>query len=52
MPDGGKSREFLSEAEARKVAGISDSLLRLSVGLEAETDLIADLELALSKAAG
>ena len=38
-------------AEARKVAGISDSLLRLSVGLEAETDLIADLELALSKAA-
>jgi cystathionine gamma-synthase len=39
-------------AEARKVAGISDSLLRLSVGLEAETDLIADLELALSKAAG
>jgi len=39
-------------AEARKVAGISDSLLRLSVGLEAETDLIADLELALAKAAG
>ncbi|TPJ38227.1 cystathionine gamma-synthase [Mesorhizobium sp. B2-6-5] len=39
-------------AEGRKVAGISDSLVRLSVGLEAETDLIADLELALSKAAG
>ncbi|UDL90460.1 cystathionine gamma-synthase [Mesorhizobium sp. PAMC28654] len=39
-------------ADARRVAGISDSLLRLSVGLEAETDLIADLERALSKAAG
>jgi cystathionine gamma-synthase len=31
-------------AEARRVAGISDSLLRLSIGLEAEADLIADLE--------
>lgn len=30
--------------EARKAAGITDSLLRLSVGLEAERDLIADLE--------
>jgi cystathionine gamma-synthase len=30
--------------EARRVAGISDNLLRLSIGLEAETDLIADLE--------
>jgi cystathionine gamma-synthase len=31
-------------AEARHVAGISDSLLRLSVGMEAEADLIAGLE--------
>jgi cystathionine gamma-synthase len=31
-------------AEARRVAGISDSLLRLSVGMEAEADLIAGLE--------
>lgn len=30
--------------EARRVAGISDSLLRLSVGLEAEADLLAGLE--------
>jgi cystathionine gamma-synthase len=39
-------------AEARRAAGISDSLLRLSVGLEAESDLIADLERAISTAAG
>jgi len=39
-------------AEARRAAGISDSLLRLSVGLEAESDLIADLERAISAAAG
>jgi cystathionine gamma-synthase len=31
-------------AEARRLAGISDSLIRLSIGLEAESDLIADLE--------
>ena len=31
-------------AEARRKAGINDSLLRMSVGLEAEADLIADLE--------
>jgi len=30
--------------EARRTAGISDSLLRLSVGLEAEADLLAGLE--------
>ena len=30
--------------EARRVAGISDGLLRLSVGMEAEVDLIAGLE--------
>lgn len=34
--------------EARAVAGISDSLLRLSVGLEAEQDLIAGLEKGLA----
>lgn len=34
-------------AEARATAGIGDSLLRLSVGLEAEGDLLADLEQAL-----
>ena len=38
-------------AEALAAAGIGDGLLRLSVGLEAEADLIADLETAL-KAAG
>ncbi len=30
--------------EARRIAGVSDSLLRLSVGLEAEADLLAGLE--------
>ncbi len=35
-------------AEARREAGIGDSLLRLSVGLEAEPDLIADLERGLN----
>lgn len=35
---------------ARSAAGISDALLRLSIGLEAEEDLIADLEAALSAA--
>lgn len=39
-------------AEARKAAGIGDNLFRLSVGLEAAEDLIADLEQALSKALG
>lgn len=29
--------------EARRVAGISDSLLRLSIGLESETDLLDDI---------
>lgn len=33
--------------EARQTAGITDGLLRLSVGLEAEADLIADLDQAL-----
>lgn len=35
------------DPEARRLAGITDGLLRLSVGLEAETDLIADLDRAL-----
>jgi cystathionine gamma-synthase len=34
--------------EARAAAGISDNLLRVSVGLEHEADLIADLEAALA----
>ena len=33
--------------EAREVAGITDGLLRLSVGLEHQDDLIADLVRAL-----
>ncbi|KAG4080508.1 hypothetical protein HA402_013966 [Bradysia odoriphaga] len=36
-------------AEKRKVAGISDSLIRLSVGLEETADLLADLEQAFKK---
>ena len=35
-------------AEARRAAGISDSLIRLSIGLEAQADLIADLERGLA----
>lgn len=38
-------------AEARRAAGVSEGLLRLSVGLEAETDLIADLDSALAAVA-
>lgn len=34
--------------EARAEAGISDSLIRLSIGLEAPADLIADLDAALA----
>jgi cystathionine gamma-synthase len=33
--------------EARRTAGIGDTLLRLSIGLEHEDDLLADLERAL-----
>ena len=36
--------------EARAAAGISDGLLRLSVGIEAAGDLLADLEAALGRA--
>jgi cystathionine gamma-synthase len=38
-------------SEARELAGITDTLLRLSVGLEEEGDLIAGLELGLKAAA-
>jgi cystathionine gamma-synthase len=37
-------------AEARAVAGISDQLLRLSIGIEDVTDLVTDLEAALDRA--
>ena len=40
------------DAEARAEAGILDSLVRLSVGLEAEGDLIEDLSGALEHATG
>ena len=39
-------------AAARAELGIGDGLVRLSVGLEAETDLQSDLEQALRAAAG
>ena len=39
------------DAEARRRAGISDTLLRLSVGIEAKEDLIADVSAALDRAA-
>ena len=38
-------------AEARRNAGISDALLRLSIGIEDGADLCADLEAALARAA-
>lgn len=38
------------DANARRAAGITDGLLRLSVGLEAPRDLIEDLEFALTAA--
>jgi cystathionine gamma-synthase len=38
--------------EARRAAGITDGLLRLSIRLEAESDLIADIEAALAAAVG
>ena len=37
-------------AEAREQAGITDGLLRLSVGIESAADLLADLQLALARA--
>ncbi|GJE02323.1 cystathionine gamma-synthase [Methylobacterium isbiliense] len=38
------------DPEARRTAGVGDGLLRLSVGLEAEEDLLADLAQALDAA--
>ncbi|MCC7273705.1 MAG: cystathionine gamma-synthase [Alphaproteobacteria bacterium] len=38
--------------EARRLAGIGDTLLRLSVGLEAEADLVRDLEQGFAALAG
>lgn len=38
------------DPDARRAAGITDGLLRISVGLEAERDLIEDLESALDAA--
>lgn len=38
------------DAEARAVAGITDGLLRLSVGIEATEDLVADIAFALELA--
>lgn len=37
-------------AEARRIAGITDALLRLSIGLEDERDLVEDLAQALGQA--
>ncbi len=37
--------------EARRRAGIADGLLRVSVGIEDETDLLADIEAALGRVA-
>ncbi|MGH8176194.1 MAG: cystathionine gamma-synthase [Steroidobacter sp.] len=38
------------DAEARRIAGISDTLVRLSVGIESADDLIRDLEQGLERA--
>jgi cystathionine gamma-synthase len=38
------------DEEARAVAGISDQLIRLSVGIELAQDLCADLEAGLDRA--
>ncbi len=38
------------DTDARRRAGISDTLLRLSVGIEAQEDLIADIAAALDRA--
>jgi len=42
------THQRLSEAE-RAELGISDALVRLSIGLEAKSDIIADLDQALSR---
>jgi cystathionine gamma-synthase len=38
--------------EARRAAGIADNLLRLSIGIEDGDDLLADIDAALTRAAG
>jgi cystathionine gamma-synthase len=38
------------DPEARARAGISQSLLRVSIGIEDKRDLLADLEVALGRA--
>ena len=38
------------DAEARRVAGLGDGLLRLSIGIEAIEDLSVDIEAALDRA--
>jgi cystathionine gamma-synthase len=40
------------DAEARRVAGITDGLLRLSVGIESADDLVGDLTRALDRLGG
>ena len=40
------------DEEARAVAGIGESLLRLSVGIESASDLVADLRSGLDRVAG
>jgi cystathionine beta-lyase/cystathionine gamma-synthase len=42
------SHALMDKAE-RKIAGISDALIRYSVGIESADDLIADLQQALVK---
>jgi len=37
------------DEEVRTVAGVGDSLIRLSVGIEATEDLVADLTAALDR---
>jgi cystathionine gamma-synthase len=39
------------DEEARRIAGISDTLLRLSIGIESADDLIRDLHGGLERAA-
>ncbi|MGH8185073.1 MAG: PLP-dependent transferase, partial [Steroidobacteraceae bacterium] len=39
------------DVEARRTAGISDTLLRLSIGIEAAEDLVNDLHSGLERAA-
>src|SRR5699024_125983 len=40
------------DAEGLKASGVSESLIRLSVGLESFDDIVADLDQAIAKATG